>query len=135
MREITITLHTLYGLNADTAACLGLGLLIGMGLTGILLVACAGFRQKYEWVAVGWSLLLSGLTLGGAFLGLSFTLHREDVTGLEQAAGISDITGCDWLDMRTARTITYTRNGEPYETRLLISHGRATIRIPAHAGE
>lgn len=135
MREITITLHTLYGLNADTAACLGLGLLIVMGLTGILLVACAGFRQRHEWVAVGWSLLVSGLVLGGAFLGLSFTLHKEDVTGLEQAAGISDITGLDWLDMRTARTITYTRNGEPYETRLLINQGRATIRIPAHAGE
>ncbi len=92
-------------------------------------------RQRHGWRAIGWSLLLSGLVLGGAFLGLSFTLHKEDVTGLEQAAGISDITGCDWLDMRTARTITYTRNGEPYETRLLISHGRATIRIPAHAGE
>ena len=134
MREITITLHTLYGLNADAAACLGLGLLIGMGLSGILLVACAGFRQRHEWAAVGWSLLVSGLILGSAFLGLSFTLHREDVTGLEQAAGISDITW-DWCDMRTARTITYTRDGEPYETRLLISHGRATIRIPAHAGE
>lgn len=135
MREITITLHTLYGLNTDTAACLGLGLLIGMCLTGILVVVCAYFRQRHGWVAVGWSLLLSGLVLGGAFLGLSFTLHREDVTGLAQAAGISDIAGWDWCDMRTARTITYTRDGEPYETRLLISRGRATIRIPAHAGE
>ena len=135
MREITIILHTLYGLNADTAACLGLGLLIVMGLTGILFVVCAGFRQRHEWVAVGWSLLLSGLVLGGAFLGLSFTLHREDVTGLAQAAGISDITGWDWLDMRTARTIAYTRDGEPYETRLFINNGRATIRITPDAGE
>ena len=37
--------------------------------------------------------------------------------------------------MRTARTITYTRAGEPYETRLLISQGRATIRITTDAGE
>lgn len=135
MREITIILHTLYGLNADTAACIGLGLLIVMGLTGIITLACAAIRQRRGWRAIGWSLLLSGLVLGGAFLGLSFTLHREDVTGLEQAAGISDITGWDWLGMRTARTIIYTRDGEPYETRLLISQGRATIRIPAHASE
>lgn len=135
MREITIILHTLYGLNTDTAACIGLGLLIVMCLTGILFVVCAWFRQRHGWVAVGWSLLLSGLVLGGAFLGLSFTLHREDVTGLAQAADISDITGWDWLDMRTARTIIYTRDGEPYETRLLIRQGRATIRIPAHDGE
>ena len=135
MREITIILHTLYGLDTDTAACLGLGLLIVMGLTGILFVVCAGFRQRHEWVAVGWSLLLSGLVLGVAFLGLSFTLHREDVTGLAQAAGISDITGWDWLDMRTARTIAYTRDGEPYETRLFINNGRAIIRITTDAGE
>ena len=82
MSEYTITLHTFYGLNADTAAYLGLVLLIVMGLSGILLVACAGFRQRHEWVAVGWSLLVSGLVLGGAFLGLSFTLHKEDVTGV-----------------------------------------------------
>lgn len=135
MREITIILHTLYGLNTDTAACIGLGLLIVMGATGILFVVCAVFRQRHGWVAVGWSLLLSGLVLGGAFLGLSFTLHREDVTGLAQAADISDIAGWDWCDMRTARTIIYTRDGEPYETRLLIRQGRATIRIPAHDGE
>lgn len=135
MREITIILHTLYGLNTDTAACIGLGLLIVMGATGILFVVCAVFRQRHGWMAVGWSLLLSGLVLGGAFLGLSFTLHREDVTGLAQAADISDITGWDWLDMCTARTITYTRDGEPYETRLFISRGRAIIRIPAHDGE
>ena len=135
MREVTIILHTLFGLDAGTALLIGVGAALVMSIAGIGWLLHAHHSPGRGWTTVGWSFILSGILLGGAFLGLSATIHRADVTGMEQAAGISDITGWDWLDMRTARTITYTRAGEPYETRLLISQGRATIRITPDAGE
>lgn len=132
MSEYTITLHAFHGIPAGTLPAAGLGL----GLLPIVAIAVAAVVGEYRpyhalrhLAVIGINLVLM-LAAFGIGMGLPAHLYGEDIAELEQAAGVSDITG--WAGDTGVTDITYMQDGKVDKGQILVSGNRATLRIPKH---